>query len=70
MTEEAKCNLEYTLATHATEHMTPSNEAIRLCKECSEGRLTPDAAVKLIEQKYCVKDECPNSGGSVSRSEE
>ena len=52
MTQRAKKHLEYTLSTHAIEKLTPSDEAIRLCVQVSDGKISADAAVASILQQY------------------
>ncbi len=48
MTQKTKQQIEYTLATHAIEKLTPSKEALRLCEQVSVGSMNADAAVALI----------------------
>lgn len=52
MTRQNKQKIEYTLATHAIEKLTPSKEAIRLCEQVSGGSIKADAAVASILKRY------------------
>lgn len=45
-------NLKYTLSTQAVERVTPSKDAVRLCERLSEGKVSANAAVDAIKQKY------------------
>lgn len=52
MTQKARKQMEYTLATNAIERLTPSQKAIRLCKQMSEGKLDADDAVASLLSQY------------------
>ena len=52
MTHKAKKQLEYTLATNAIERLSPSQKAIQLCKQMSEGKLDADSAVVSLLSQY------------------
>ena len=45
-------NIKYTLSTGAIERIMPSKEAVRLCEELSKGKISADAAVAAIKEKY------------------
>lgn len=45
-------NIKHTLSTQAIEGLSPSGQAIRLCKKLSDGTLTADAAVEAIKAKH------------------
>ncbi len=55
MTKKAETAIQYTIATHAAERMTPSKEAVYLCEQIIYGRITADYAVEEIKRKYGVK---------------
>lgn len=55
MTKVAMENLDYTLATHAIEHLVPSEEARRLCVQRSEGTIDISDALREIAKKYGVE---------------
>lgn len=55
MTRNAQQQIRYTLATHTIEHMTPSQSAIRLCEQLSDGSISADAAVAATLQRYGLK---------------
>lgn len=55
MTQKAKKQLTYTLATHAIEKLSPSKEACRLCEKMSDGRMSANDAVEEIMRRYGVK---------------
>ena len=48
MTEKSKEHLDYTLATLAIEHLTPSNGTFQLCTQVSEGTMNADTAVMAV----------------------
>lgn len=50
MTRQGK--IEYTLATHAIEMLTPSKEALHLCEQMANGAINADAAVSSILERY------------------
>lgn len=55
MTKKSKEHLDYTLATLAIEHLTPSNEVLRLCAQVSEGTMDADTAVMTLLRQYGLK---------------
>lgn len=55
MTQKSKKQIEYTLATHAVERLTPSKEAIRLCELISDGKMSADRAVDTLLSQYGLK---------------
>lgn len=55
MTQRAESNLKYTLATHAAEKMTPSSNAIRLCEQIADGKISADRAVEQIMRDYGIE---------------
>ena len=52
MADMRQQNIKYTLSTGAIERVTPSKEAVRLCEELSKGKVSADAAVAAIKEKY------------------
>ena len=52
MTKTAEENLNYTLATFAIEGLVPSEEAQRLCADCTDGKITADEAVSQLIEQY------------------
>lgn len=52
LTEEQAARVKYTLSTGAIEGATPSKDAIRLCEEMAQGKITVDEAIAAIEKKY------------------
>lgn len=60
MTQKAKKQIAYTLATHAVERMTPSKEAVRYCEQVSSGKLSADQAVENLLKQHGVKRSRPN----------
>lgn len=55
MTQGTKETVRYTLATHAAEKMKHSREAVRMCAEIAEGRLSGDSAVEQIKRLYVLE---------------
>ena len=51
---QAEKNMEYTLATQAIEKLTPSQQAIDLCKQMGAGKISADAAVSLLLQQFSL----------------
>ena len=60
MTQKAQKNVNYTLSTHAAEHMTPSQKALFLCEEIADGRISGNAAVKELLRHYGIESRSPN----------
>lgn len=52
MTKRAAEIVKYTTATHAAERMAPSKEALHLCAEIADGRISGDLAVQQILKRY------------------
>ena len=52
MTKKIQKNIDYTLATFAVENLSPSKEAMELCRKNAEGKITLDNAIKLIKERY------------------
>lgn len=61
MAQKRKEQIEYTLATHAVEHLTPSKAAMRLCGQMSDGTLDADDAVTALLHQYGLKRVPANS---------
>ena len=55
MTKKSEKQIEYTLATHAIEKLTPSYEALRLCEQMADGKVSADLAVSIILQQYGIE---------------
>ena len=55
MTQKSKKQMEYTVCTYAVEHLTPSQDAMRLCEQISNGTISADAAVEKLLQLYDLK---------------
>lgn len=55
MTQKSRKQLEYTTATHAVEHLTPSRDAMRLCEQISDGKISADTAVETLLRLYGLK---------------
>ena len=45
-------HVKYTLASHAVEHLMPSEEAIDLMNKMSDGKISADDAVEALLKKY------------------
>lgn len=60
MTKKSKEHLSYTVATLAIEHLTPSNEVLRLCAQVSEGTMDADTAVMTFLREYGLKKAVTN----------
>jgi len=60
MTQKAQKNVSYMLATHAAEHMIPSQKAVFLCEEIADGRISGNAAVKEILRHYGIESRRTN----------
>ena len=52
MADMRQRSIKYTLSTGAIERVAPSKEAVRLCEELSKGKVSADAAVAAIKEKY------------------
>lgn len=52
MTQKSKQQIEYTLATHAVEHLVPSKATILLCEQMSDGKLDANAAITALLRQY------------------
>ena len=60
MTQKAKANVEYTIATHAAEKISLSREAITLCEKIADGHISGDAAVAEILRRYGIESRRVN----------
>ena len=54
MTSKTKKQIEYTLDTMAIENLVPSDDAVSLCEQISDGRITVSSAVSALLEKYGV----------------
>ncbi len=61
MTQKSKRQLEYVASTYAVERLTPSQDAMRLCEQLSDGKISADAAVDVLLRLYGLKQV--NSNG-------
>lgn len=61
MTKKSKRQLEYTIATHAVERLSPSREAIRLCEQVSDGEISADSAVEALIRLHGLKQVMSNA---------
>ena len=61
MTQKARANVEYTIATHAAERISLSHEAIALCEKIADGHISGDAAVTEIMRRYGVESRRANA---------
>ena len=52
MADMRQPNVKYALSTGAIEHVAPSKEAVRLCEKLCKGKISADAAVASIKEKY------------------
>lgn len=50
--QESSQNLKYTIATQAIDRVTPSKDALSLCKKLSAGKISANDAVDAIKEKY------------------
>ena len=55
MTQARKKRLEYSVSTHTIEKLFPSEDALRLCEQVSDGVLDANDAVESILKKYDLK---------------
>lgn len=55
MTQKAKKQIEYAVATHAIENLSPSKEALQLCREVADGRLSGSEAAASLMKRYGLK---------------
>lgn len=55
MTQKSKRNIEYTKATHAVERLIPSKNALLLCEQISDGKVSANAAVDAILRLHGLK---------------
>lgn len=60
MTQKAKANVKYTIATHAAEKITLPREAITLCEKIADGHISGDTAVAEILRRYGVESRRAN----------
>ena len=52
MSSKSQKQIEYTLATHAIEKLFPSKDALLLCERMDSEKLSVDAAVASILERY------------------
>ena len=57
MKKSSQKAVKYMLATHAVEHIKPSREAVRLCKQVASGNISADYAVAQIMRNYGIRRE-------------
>ena len=55
MPQMSKKHLDYSISTHTIEKLFPSEDAMRLCEQVSDGILDADDAVESIIKKYNLK---------------
>ncbi len=55
MTQRSQQQINYTLATHAIEKLTPSKNALRLCEQISDGKMSADTAITEILRQYGLR---------------
>lgn len=55
MTKRSQQQINYTLATHAIEKLTPSKTALHLCEQVTNGKMNADTAVTAILQQYGLR---------------
>ena len=55
MTQTSKKRLKYSISTHAIENLFPSEDALRLYEQVSDGTLDVNDAVESILKKYDLK---------------
>lgn len=60
MTQKSEKQIEYTIATHAVERLTPSEAAVRLCEQLSDEIINVDTAVDAILRRYGLKQVAAN----------
>lgn len=57
MKDTIEKNIQYAVSTFAVEKLTPSREAIQLCRTTALGQKSLEDAIFLIKQKYGIKDK-------------
>lgn len=60
MTQKSKKQLEYIASTHAVECLTPSQDAMRLCEQLSDGKISADAAAEALLWLYGLNQVSSN----------
>lgn len=55
MTQTSKKRLEYSISTLTIKKLFPSEDALRLCEQVSDGTLDVNDAVESILKKYDLK---------------
>ncbi len=55
MTQRSQQQINYTLATHAIEKLIPSKNALRLCEQISDGKMSADTAIMEILRQYGLR---------------
>lgn len=61
MTQKSRKQLEYVASTHAVERLTPSQDAMRLCEQLSDGKINADSAVETLLRLYGLKQVSSNA---------
>lgn len=54
-------NVKYTLASHAMEHMRPSEDCIDLMQKMSDDKISADDAVTALLKKYGLSERMHHS---------
>lgn len=49
-------DIQYAVSTFAVEKLTPSKEAIQLCRTTALGQKSLQEAILIIKQKYGIKN--------------
>lgn len=55
MTQKGKRQLEYNASTYALERLIPSQDAMCLCEQFSDGKISADTAVETLLRLYGLK---------------
>lgn len=55
MTKAVAKQIEYAVSTLAIEKLRPSDEAIKLCEQMAEGKISTDAAILAILTQHGVR---------------
>lgn len=54
MTKHTKKNIDYTLSTFSVEGLKPSREAIKLCEQMGDKKVSLDEAIHAIKVRHGV----------------
>jgi len=60
MTQKARGNVKYTIATHDAEKITLPREVITLCAKIADGHISGDTAVAEILRCHGIKRNRPH----------